>query len=509
MLVDQKDLIRRSAIYFADKPAMVCGDRSLSFRDVNERANRLANALADLGLRPGARVATLARNCPEYAEIEFGLIKGAFTQVTLNARLAGAEQLFQITDSKASVVIVQQDYAQVITSIREKLPCVKHFVCFDGKAPGMLDFEKLLASASPAEPPVELNLDDLGEIRYTSGTTGQPKGIMLPFRSGLAVTRNLLIDFMDGITSEDRWLALQPLHHGAGWFIFPVWVKGITQYIVPDYHPETAFEAIEKYKITAIKTVPTVLLRLLDSPDIRKRDISSVRTIIYGGSPMPVDRLKEAIGIFGPVFVQIYGQTEAPVTITRLTKEDHIGGERLNAVGRPCTLVHVRVVDDDRQDVAPGVLGEVVLRGDHQMVGYLNRPEATAETIRDGWIHTNDLGTVDKEGYVYLTGGRKTDMIITGGLNVFPIEVEQVLYQHPAVSEVCVIGVPHPTWGESIKACVVLRPGQSAGEQELIEFCKDRLASYKKPQSIDFLPELPHNAAGKISYAELRKLYQD
>jgi acyl-CoA synthetase (AMP-forming)/AMP-acid ligase II len=181
----------------------------------------------------------------------------------------------------------------------------------------------------------------------------------------------------------------------------------------------------------------------------------------------------------------------------------------LNAVGRPCTLVHVRVVDDDRQDVAPGVLGEVVLRGDHQMVGYLNRPEATAETIRDGWIHTNDLGTVDKEGYVYLTGGRKTDMIITGGLNVFPIEVEQVLYQHPAVSEVCVIGVPHPTWGESIKACVVLRPGQSAGEQELIEFCKDRLASYKKPQSIDFLPELPHNAAGKISYAELRKLYQD
>lgn len=514
MPVTQKELIKNSAKYFANKPAVVYQGQSLTFSEVNERANRLANALAGLGLRPGARVATLTRNCLEYIEIAFGLIKGSFPQVTLNPRLTTDDLLFQINDAEAEAVILQHHYAELINPVRDQLGRVKHFICFDGTEPDMLDYGRLLSSASPREPEIELNLDDLGELRYTSGTTGNPKGIMLPYRSWLAVTRNLLLDQLPDITSADKFLALQPLYHGAGWRILAVWVRGATHYITPRFDPEIAFDLIEKEKISVIKTVPTVLLRLLDSPDIKKRDLSSVRTILYGASPMPVEKLKQGLAIFGPVFVQGYGQTEAPVTICVLRKEDHVIDDdpdkikRLASIGRPYTMVEVKVADEKGTEVASGEMGEIMVRGDHIMMGYLNRPEDTAERIRDGWIYTNDLATTDEEGYIYLTGGRKSDMIISGGLNVFPVEVEQVLYQHPAVAEVAVIGVPHPEWGEAVKACVVLRAGQSVNEEELIDFCRGRLAGYKKPRSIDFLTELPKNAAGKILHRELRERYQ-
>jgi len=507
MPISRKELIRRSAHFYRDKPAVVYENQSLSFIEVNERANRLANALIDLGLKPRDKVATLMRNCLQYPEVEFACVKGCFPQVPLNTRLTADEQLFQIGESEARAVIVQQRYSDLIKPIREELKKVKTFICFDGQEPDMLNYDELLVSSSPIEPEGELEPDDLGEIRYTSGTTGVPKGVMLPYRSRLAITRNLLIDHLGGFTSQDKFIALQPLYHGAGWFIFPVWIRGATQFIVPRYDPEIAFDIIEKEEITVVKTVPTVLIRLLDSPEIKKRNLSSVRTIIYGGSPMPVERLKEAIDIFGPVFVNLYGQMEAAMTITWVSKEEN-NGQRLSSVGRPCTFVEVKVVDDEGKTVAPGETGEVIVKGDHQMTGYLNRPDATAETIRDGWIYTRDLGTVDADGYIYLTGGRKGDMIVSGGLNIYPAEVEQVLYHHPAVAEAGVIGVPDPVWGEAVKACVVLKEGKQATEQEIITVCKERLADYKVPKSVDFLKELPHNAAGKIVYGELRKLYK-
>ena len=507
MSISRKELITRSARFFTNKPAVVYGEQSLSFKEVNERANCLANALIDLGLKPGDGVATLMRNCLQYAEIEFALAKGGFPQVTLNPRLTATEQLFQINETEACVVIVQHHYIDLIKAIRQDLKRVKHFICFEGEKTGMLDYERLLSSAHSEEPEGELNPDDVGEIRYTSGTTGAPKGVVLPYRSRLAVTRNFLMDNLGDLTQEDRFLALQPLYHGAGWFILPVWIRGTTHFIVPRYDPEIAFDIIEKEKVTVIKTVPTVLLRLLDSPDIKNRDLRSVRTIIYGGSPMPLERLKEAMDIFGPVFTQLYGQLEAPMTISWLRKEEHTG-RCLGSVGRPHTLVQIRVVDDEGTEVHPGEIGQVTVRGDHQMIGFLNRPDATAEKIRNGWIHTGDLGTVDEDGYVYLGGGRKSEMIISGGLNVYPAEVEQVLYQHPAVAEAGVIGVPDPMWGEAVKGCVVLKEGNQIIEQELVNFCEERLAGYKRPKTIDFFNELPHTAAGKIMYAELRKLYK-
>ncbi|MFC2052580.1 AMP-binding protein, partial [Chloroflexota bacterium] len=482
----------------------------LSFREVNERADRLANALTNLGLKPMDRVATLMRNCLQYPEVEFACVKGSFPQVPLNPRLTPAEQLFQIDESNTSALIVQHRYLDLIKPIRQELKKVKHFICFDGKEPDMLDYDELLSSASPEEPAGELEPGDIGEIRYTSGTTGVPKGVLLSYWSRLAITRNLLMDHLGGFTSEDKFIALQPLYHGAGWFILPVWIKGATHFIVPRYDAASAsslFDLIEKERITVIKIVPTVLIRLLDSPDIGRRNFSTVHTVIYGGSPMPIERLKEAMDIFGPVFVNLYGQMEAAMTITWLGKEEH-SGPRLSSVGRPCTFVQVKVVNDEGREVAPGEVGEVIIKGDHQMIGYLDRPDVTAETIRDGWIYTSDLGTVDDGGYIYLTGGRKGEMIISGGLNIYPTEVEQVLYHHQAVAEAGVIGVPDPVWGEALKACVVLKEGQQATEQEIINICKERIAGYKVPKSIDFLKELPHNAAGKIAYEELRKLYK-
>jgi acyl-CoA synthetase (AMP-forming)/AMP-acid ligase II len=282
--------------------------------------------------------------------------------------------------------------------------------------------------------------------------------------------------------------------------------------IVPEFNAEVAFDTIEKEKVTVVKTVPTVLVRMLAHPDIRKRDLRSVRTIIYGASPMPIEPLRQALQIFGPIFIQNYGQSEAPMTISLLRKEDHIlEGEidkkaRLTSAGRPYTLVEVRVVDEHGKDTAVGETGEVIVRGDHVMKEYWQLPQETEETLKDGWLHTRDMARVDRDGYIYLVD-RKSEMIISGGLNIYPNEVEQVLYEHPAVLEAAVFGVPDKDWGEAVKAVVALKPGMKATEQELIDFCKSRLASYKKPKTIDFIPSLPKSPEGKVLRRAMREPY--
>jgi len=292
----------------------------------------------------------------------------------------------------------------------------------------------------------------------------------------------------------------------------PCWLRGTTHVIVPDFNPEIAFDTIEREKVSHIKTVPTVLVRLLAHPDLRKRDLSSVKTIIYGASPMPLEQLKQAIQIFGQIFIQNYGQSEVPMTVCLLRKEDHvIQGEakataRLASVGRPYTLVETRVVDDNGHDVAEGEIGELIVRGDHMMKEYWKKPDETQKTIKDGWVYTRDMARIDQDGFIYLVD-RKSEMIITGGLNVYPNEVEQVLYQNPAVLEAAVFGVPDKEWGESVKAAVVVKPGMQVTEEELIEFCKNRLGSYKKPRTIDFLTTLPKTPEGKIMRRELREPY--
>jgi acyl-CoA synthetase (AMP-forming)/AMP-acid ligase II len=280
---------------------------------------------------------------------------------------------------------------------------------------------------------------------------------------------------------------------------------------VDDFSAEVAFPVIEKEGVTVIKTVPTLINRYIAHPDIGKYDFSRLHSIIYGASPMSVEKLKEAIRIFGRVFIQNYGQSEAPMTICCLRREEHVTEGKpeelalLGSVGRPYTLVDVKIVDDDGNEVTPSKLGEVIVKGDHTMMGYLHRPEETSAKLKDGWVYTGDIGKISN-GYVFLTD-RKGEMIITGGLNVYPGEVEQILCQHPAVLEACVFAVPDDKWGEAVKAAVTLKPGMSISEQGIIEFCKKHLAGYKKPQSVDFLHDLPKSPQGKILRRELRDPY--
>ena len=492
-----KTLIERASAQYANKKAIIFKDREYTFQEVNQRANKLANALLDLGIDKTTRVAVLKPNQPEHIEITFALIKCGAVDVTINPRLKLEEIAYLINDSESEAVIMTEEYPEKILSIKKDLSSVKHFIAVGGAKYGMIDYEDFMSRSDPANPEVALQGDEICHISYTSGTTGRPKGILNTRDSSLAMTVNVMLDLVPHINRQDTFLALQPLYHGAGPLIIPAWVRGLTHVIVPDFTPETAFEAIMKHKVTLIKTVPTVLVRLLAAMDLGVHDMSTVHTIIYGGSPMPTDKLIQGIELLGPVFINNYGQAEAPMTITILGKEDHLDQKRLSSSGKPYTMVEVRVVDARGNDLPPGEAGEVIVRGDHMMTGFWKMPVETGEAIRDGWLYTRDVGRFDEEGYLYLVD-RKSEMIVTGGLNVYPNEVEQVIYQHPAVLEAAVFGMPDPDWVEAVHAAVVLKEGYQVTEEELLDFCKSRLAGFKKPKEIGFYESLPKNAAQKI-----------
>jgi len=513
--VNTANVISQAAKRWGDKTALVSWrtKKRFSFRETNERVNRLANGLLSLGVGKGDTVATLNPNCPQHVEMFFACVKSGARRTQMNTRLSPADKVWLLNDSEAKVLFADEEYLAEVKSIRDQLKTVKHIIAISGSFPGMIDYEKLLAGSSPEAPKIELDNDEIGILWYTAGTTGKPKGVALPRRSDMATTRNILLDMLPHITSKDVYLALQPLYHGAGLFILSAWIRGLTHVTVPRYDPETAFDVIEKERVSVIKTVPTVLVRLLNHPDIDKHDLSSLHTIIYGASPMPVDKLKEGIRCFGPVFVQGYGQAEALGTITFLSREDHkIEGTpqevaRLSSAGIPYTYVDVRVVDESGKDVPPGETGEVIVKGDHVMKSYWKLPqEQTDVKLRDGWIYTEDIGKMDEEGYLFLVD-RKGAAIKTGGLLVSPNEVEQVLYQYPGVVETAVFGVPDEQWGEAVKAVVALKPGVKVAEKELIEFCRNNLAHYKAPKSIDFRDSLPKSDTGKILTKDLREPY--
>lgn len=500
--------------YYGDKTAVVFGDRRISFAEIVERVNRLANGLLDLGVKSDDKVALVANNCPQFIEVFFARYELGVTEVTLNTRLSPDDWVRQIDETEVNTVFVGKEQVGKLSSIRSKLKGVKNFIAILGTPSDMIDYETLISSSSPSQPNIDVDVsqDKLHRILYTGGTTGVPKGIMLSRGADLAQMKNILMDLVPDLNGNDVFLGLQPFYHAVRPFFFPCWIKGVSHVILQDFHPEIVFDTIEKEKVTVIKTVPTVLVRLISHREVRKRDLRSVRTIIYGASPMPVEKLKEAINIFGPVFIQNYGQSESAMTVCFLGKNDHVlegktnKVSRLGSVGRPYSWVEIKLVGDNGEEVAPGELGELVVRGDHNMMGYLNRPEETNKTLADGWIHTRDIGRMDEDGYVFLVD-RKSDMIISGGENIYPGEVEQILYQHPAVMEACVFAIPDEEWGESVTGAVVLKPGMKPTEEELIGLCKQCLAGYKVPKRIAFYDSLPKNDVGKILRRELRAPY--
>jgi len=506
----------RAAKLYPDRLAVIdySTGRRFTYKQLNERVNRLANGLIGIGLKKGDRVAELMFNCNEAVESEAAYCKTGLVKVPINVRLSIKEIIQQLNNSEASALILHPSFFQQIIENRSKIKTVEYFVGISNTQEDMIDYEKLLDGGSVAEPEIEVGLDDLYKLQYTSGTTGILKAAMLTHRNYLCRLRNNLMSTgtHPGYPVVQAYIA--PVTHAAGGYLWMTYVKGGSNILLNmnPFDPQKLLEVIEKEKVTDIFLIPVMINMLLNYPDLKKYDFSSLRTIVYGTAPMAPDRIKQALGVFGPVLRQGYGQTESLAVGTFLYKDDHITNDdpiregRLASVGTPCVDVEMRVVDEDIKDLPPGEVGEIIIRGDCVMKGYWKDPERTADTIRNGWLYTRDMGYMDEGGYLFLTD-RKSDMIISGGFNIYPTEVENTLAEHPAVYESAVIGVPDDMWGEAVKAVVVLKPGAEVTESELIEHCKLRLASYKKPKTVDIVESLPKSVVGKILRRVIREPY--
>ena len=504
-------LLTKASRLHGDRLAIQYGEQRLTYAELDQRIGRLAQALQILGVRPGDRVAIVQRNGPTLFETLLACFRAGAVAVPINVRLHPEEVAFICQDSGTRVLVATGEYAASALQAGKQIPELQ-LVGVESIA-GALDYETLLSAADSLNADADVDPNDLAWLFYTSGTTGTPKGAMLTHGNLLAMTMNYYAD-VNPIAPEDVVLHAAPLTHGSGLYGLPAIAKGATNVILhtPSFDSEMVFKLVQDLRVTTIAFLaPTQIKMLLNGP-YRSYDLSSLRCIAYGGGPMYVEDMKQAMEAFGPVLVQIYGQGESPMTISYLRREEHVthgdpvAEQRLASAGIPRTDVEVRIVDDDDREVAAGKIGEITARGSVVMAGYWNRPDATAETLRGGWLHTGDIGMMDAQGYLYLLD-RKKDMIISGGNNIYPREIEEVLLEHPAVYEVAVIGVPDPLWGESVKAIIALRPGMALNEEELNAFCRQHLASYKKPRTVEFVPQLPKNAYGKILKRELREQY--
>ncbi len=507
-----RDVLEWNSRVYKGKLALVAREsgKERTYDELNARVNRLCNALLGLGLKKGDRVAVLASDLPEYVEIA-SASKAGFVYVPLNWRLQPEELVYIIKDSGAVAVCVENGFADSIRAIKDQIPEVKHFICIDGAATDMLNYEELIQRHSPEDPEVDVDEDDLLGIVYTSGTTGQPKGVVKKHRDTLRFSR--MINWPGQLTAHSKCLGMWPMFHVALLHAgFSFLMFGATQYILKKFDVEAVIKLVSEVGITHLAGAPTMLVRITDHPDRPKHDMSSLHSIAYGGSPMPLEGLKRGIEAFGPVFHQGFGMTEGTGQ-TVLTGQDHLkaitepGKEQiLLSVGKALPGCELRLVDDDGHDVPQGEPGEAVFRSQAIIAGYWNNPEATAELIQDGWLHTGDICREDEEGYIYIVD-RKKDLIISGGENIASKDVENAIYSHPAVAECAVIGVPSEQWGEEVKAVISLRAGMSVSEAEIVDLCTEKLGRFKKPRSVEFWEDLPKNPVGKILKREIREKY--
>ena len=504
--------LKQSLENYPDKVAAICGDARLSFRELDGRVNRLSSALAALGLTRTDRISVLSFNCHRFLELYYGIAQLGAVVVPINFRLQPPEIKYIVNHSGSKAIAVDPALASLIEPIRAELPSIEHFILIsDDQQKGYLCYEELLSSGKSNYKGPDVREDDLLGLFYTSGTTAEPKGVMLSHKNMLSNIKH-----SEGVYNylpEDIYLHAAPMFHLAdGAAVFSHTSRGATQAFIPRFDPKHVLETIARERVSLLLLVPTMLNFVLQQPDIDSYDLSSLRHLTYGASPIAPDLLKRAMSVLNCEFGQGYGLTEASPLLTVLTHADHLvtddnGAKRLTSCGKPVKGVDVRVIKEDGTDVNPGEVGEIIARGPNIMVGYWKRPEETEDTVRNGWLHTGDLATVDDEGYIYLVD-RKKDMIVTGGENVYSTEVEAALYEHPAVKEAAVIPIPDPDWGEAVHACVAVRDGKQVTAEELEEFCRERLATYKVPRSIEFIDgELPKGGTGKILKKLLKERY--
>ena len=502
--------LRRAANFHGSAIAIEHGDRRLSYREFYELVQASARKLAALGVRKGDRVAVLMHNSPEYLELYYATAVAGAMIVPLNTRWHANEIVFTLSDSGASVLFVDQHFAPLAAQIRPQLPDLHSYVfAGEGACPeGLLDWNGVRASDDLGAFPEPLE-DDVAGLFYTSGTTGGPKGAMLTHRNLYSNAIHSLLPPAK-LVSKGRWLHAAPMFHLAdAGAMHALTLVGAAHYFLGTFDPEAVLRAVERHRITMLVLVPTMINMVLNHPNFARYDLSSLTRILYGASPMPLPLLKQAIEGFRCEFVQGYGMTEVSPILTLLSAEDHRleDSDRqfapVKSAGRPVIGVEVRVVDNDDNDVPVGQIGEVIGRGPNVMKGYWNRPEINAEVLRGGWMHTGDLGAFDEQGFLYILD-RKKDMIKSGSENVYSPEVESAICAHPAILEAAVIGVPHPRWGETIRAVVVTRNGCSLDEPELIEWCRARLTHFKCPTSVVFTDALPKGGTGKVQKNTLR-----
>ena len=506
------DIIYRNALLYPNQEAFVYGDTRITFSEFNARVNKLIHALHDMGVKKGDVLGILSWSCLGFVEVYGAAMKGGFIASPFNPRLQASELEYIINYSEANTLFVGPELVEVANSLRSRLPKIKNFICLEGSAPNMMAYDDLLTSSSGQEPDVQVEEDDAVGIIYTSGTTGVPRGALYTHRRFMEDTKILVIDM--GLQPGDKRVQITPLFHIAGntHFRSSLYTAGCN-IILKFFDAAATLKIIQNERATHMDFVPTHLVAMLNLPDLKKYDISSIKCLWYGASPMPLEVLKRGMKVFGPIIAQGYGQSESGPAISHLSKEDHNVLDRpekeqrkLMSAGRPDIGVQVRIVDDDSNDVEPGVVGEITVRSKQVMVEYWHKPQETQANVVNGWLHTGDMGYYDDEGYIYIVD-RKKDMIISGGENVYPREVEEILYLHPSVLEVAVIGVPDPYWVERVHAVVTTKKGASATAEELIAFCKKHIAGYKAPKSVEFVDSLPKNPAGKILKRELREKY--
>ncbi len=501
-----------------DRTAIVFEGKRLTFNELNERTNRLANALAGLGIKKGDRAAILQVNCHQYVEAYYAVAKLGAIFVPLNFRAKKEELTHMLNHSEASVLLVGKRYVEMVNEMRPELPLLKHYMSLEGKQEGMLDYEEMLAAASGEDVFTDIGDEDVTILMYTAGTTGLPKGVPLPHNSfSLYVLEN--VNPVD-LEIEETNLLTMPLYHVAGMqAMLAATYGGRAVAMMRQFEVDEWLETVQREKANRAMLVPTMLKRIIDHPDFTKYDLSSMRVITYGAAPMPFEVIKKAIGLFpGVNFINAFGQTETASTITTLGPEDHVieGTEEekdkklrrlTSSIGRPMPDMEIKILDEAGNELPTGEVGEIVARGPRVMSGYWKDAEKTAKTLtKDGWLRTGDMGYMDEDGYFYLAG-RGDDLIIRAGENISPEEVENVLYAHPAVEEVAVIGVPDPEWGQEVKAIVALKKGETATPEELIEFCRERLSSFKRPRSVVFVDMLPRTSTGKVLKRVLREQY--
>jgi acyl-CoA synthetase (AMP-forming)/AMP-acid ligase II len=499
------DILTRNANKFPKKTALVSDAFSEDYGTLNLRVNRLANDLLSKGLTKGDRVGVLAHNGHQFVEIYFAVAKTGGIFCPYNNHLKQSELKEIIDYSTPRFLFFDIDYESLVRSLQPELGSVDHYICIQNSQwPAAGSYEESLSRGEAKEPGVHLQDDDVMSMFFTAGTTGKPKG-------ALHTHRHLIMNAITGVIElkidyDDRILITIPMYH----------VAGEDHIVRHAYMPNTIFmrreggfnaaevlDFIDKNRITQCQMVPTMIHTLLQLPDLKRFDLSSLRALIYTGAPMPVEMLKTALQMFRLSFVQLYGQTEAGPLMTMLKPEDHIldGSEkrlaRLASSGKAVIDVEIRIVDESGNDVKIGEVGEIIARSEAMMKAYWQMPEETEKKLKGGWLYTGDLGKFDEDKYVYIVE-RKNDMIISGGVNIYPREIEEVLYRHQAVLEATVVGVPDEHWGEAAKAFIVLKGGVAASGSEIMQFCGEHLAGYKKPKSVEFWKELPKSPQGKI-----------